>query len=156
MLKIKYDDLFSTDAELLGHGCNCYNAMGRGIAVQFKKRYPLCFDADQATKKGDINKLGRYTKATQHGKTILNIYSQFTYWDRKNMFSLKGYKKALTQIKLEFPNKTLAIPAIGMGLAHGNIKKIVHMLLDICTDYDIIMYFNDKALYNKVNQYINQ
>jgi O-acetyl-ADP-ribose deacetylase (regulator of RNase III) len=33
-------DLFEVDAPAIGHGCNTERAMGAGIAVEFKRRYP--------------------------------------------------------------------------------------------------------------------
>src|ERR1700678_3621437 len=33
-------DLFEVDAPAIGHGCNTEGAMGAGIAVEFKRRYP--------------------------------------------------------------------------------------------------------------------
>jgi O-acetyl-ADP-ribose deacetylase (regulator of RNase III) len=33
-------DLFDADLPAVGHGCNCAGAMGAGIAVVFRKRYP--------------------------------------------------------------------------------------------------------------------
>ena len=36
-------DLFGLDLPALGHGCNCAGAMGAGIAVVFRKRYPAMY-----------------------------------------------------------------------------------------------------------------
>jgi len=33
-------DLFELGLPALGHGCNCAGAMGAGIAVEFKRRFP--------------------------------------------------------------------------------------------------------------------
>lgn len=41
---MRIGDLFGCgDADALAHGCNCAGAMGAGIAVQFKKRWPDMF-----------------------------------------------------------------------------------------------------------------
>ena len=40
-LELRIGDLFGCDdADALAHGCNCAGAMGAGIAVQFKRRWP--------------------------------------------------------------------------------------------------------------------
>lgn len=41
----KTGDLFNTDSPALAHGVNCAGAMGAGIAVQFRTRYPLMHHA---------------------------------------------------------------------------------------------------------------
>ena len=40
-LELRVGDLFECgDADAIAHGCNCAGAMGAGIAVQFKRRWP--------------------------------------------------------------------------------------------------------------------
>jgi O-acetyl-ADP-ribose deacetylase (regulator of RNase III) len=36
-------DLFELGLPALGHGCNCAGAMGAGIAVEFKRRFPAMY-----------------------------------------------------------------------------------------------------------------
>ena len=43
------------------HGCNCFCAMGSGIAAQVRRQYPAAWQVDQDTEAGDYNKLGNYT-----------------------------------------------------------------------------------------------
>jgi O-acetyl-ADP-ribose deacetylase (regulator of RNase III) len=53
-------DLFEAGLPAVGHGCNCTGAMGAGIAVAFKKRYPAMYQeyrqrcADGRFRLGDI------------------------------------------------------------------------------------------------------
>jgi O-acetyl-ADP-ribose deacetylase (regulator of RNase III) len=53
-------DLFALGLPAVGHGCNCAGAMGAGIAVAFKKRYPAMYReyrrrcADGRFRPGDI------------------------------------------------------------------------------------------------------
>lgn len=43
-MKVITGDLFShANLDAIGHGVNCYGAMGAGIAVQFKKLYPQMY-----------------------------------------------------------------------------------------------------------------
>jgi O-acetyl-ADP-ribose deacetylase (regulator of RNase III) len=37
-------DLFDLGLPAVGHGCNCTGAMGAGIAVQFKRRFPAMYE----------------------------------------------------------------------------------------------------------------
>ncbi|WP_255671108.1 macro domain-containing protein [Blastopirellula sediminis] len=37
-------DIFETPTDVaLSHGCNCAGAMGKGIAVEFKRRWPAMY-----------------------------------------------------------------------------------------------------------------
>jgi O-acetyl-ADP-ribose deacetylase (regulator of RNase III) len=40
MIEYKNGDLFTDDAESIVNAVNCVGVMGRGIALQFKKRFP--------------------------------------------------------------------------------------------------------------------
>lgn len=40
MIKFIEGDLFSQNVDAIGHGVNCMGAMGSGIAVEFRKRFP--------------------------------------------------------------------------------------------------------------------
>ncbi len=74
------------DFDVIIHGCNCFCAMGAGIAKSIKTEFPEAYEADLNTAKGDRNKLGSFSSATvirgQHQITIINAYSQY-HWQGK-------------------------------------------------------------------------
>lgn len=43
MIEFKTGDIFESDAEALVNAVNCVGVMGRGIALQFKNKYPENF-----------------------------------------------------------------------------------------------------------------
>ena len=45
MIEHKTGDIFQEDVEALVNSVNCVGVMGRGIALQFKKAFPLNFKA---------------------------------------------------------------------------------------------------------------
>ena len=76
------------DVDVIAHQCNCFCNMGSGIAPHIAKRYPPAHAADNATVKGDANKLGAFTRAiiprTVYGYSIndgivYNLYGQYGY-----------------------------------------------------------------------------
>ena len=44
--------------DVIVHGCNCFHAMGAGVAAAIASRYPSALTADKATDFGDAAKLG--------------------------------------------------------------------------------------------------
>jgi O-acetyl-ADP-ribose deacetylase (regulator of RNase III) len=81
-MSIKYvtGDLIESDCDVIGHGCNCFNNMGGGIAWQIKNKLVEAYNADfYGTTIGDRKKMGKFTKAQSKGKTVYNLYSQFRY-----------------------------------------------------------------------------
>ena len=86
MKKIKGDLMklaLNGDFDVIVHGCNCFCAMGKGIALTIKKVFPEAYQADLKTVKGDKGKLGHYSSATVqrngHQITVINAYTQYNY-----------------------------------------------------------------------------
>lgn len=45
-IEYRQGNLFeATDLQTLAHGCNCAGVMGKGIALEFKRRYPAMYQA---------------------------------------------------------------------------------------------------------------
>ena len=49
--------------DIIVQGCNCFCAMGGGLAKQLADKYPQVEEADNKTKVGDYSKLGKSSKA---------------------------------------------------------------------------------------------
>lgn len=118
------DIIKSGDAEVVIHGCNCFNVKGSGLAKSIFDNFPEAYEADNATKKGDKKKLGTYTMAQtiQNGKpvTIINAYTQYKYGRDGELYAdYEAIRKVFKQIQKDFPGKELTIPKIGSGLANG-------------------------------------
>lgn len=151
VFSIKYDtDLFTFPTHILIQGCNCFNTMGAGIAKIIKDKYPEAFEVDKKTTKGNRDKLGSFTYAdvnpdNEKGKIkyIVNAYSQFTYWDKEDMFYIEAFEKSITAIIENFIKKRkgnqlikFSLPAIGLGLANGDIKEIYNVLQNLSNKYE--------------------
>lgn len=138
--------------DVICHGCNTYNTFGSGIALTIKNIFPKAYQADCATIKGDRTKIGTYTRYDHVYQdsnrpdwstlTILNCYTQFTYWDPNDMFSYEGLEKVLKQIAIDFPNKVIGFPLIGAGLARGDWKRIKEIFEQCLPNAWIIVKFD--------------
>jgi len=124
--------------DVIVHGCNCFHTMGAGVAKEIKNRYPRAYDADvQHTEKGDDSKLGHYTWAIVEGKaanvfTIINAYTQFHYGRGGLHVDYEAIRSVFALIKEDHPNKIIAYPCIGAGLAGGDwsiIQTIINQEL---------------------------
>lgn len=93
------------------HGCNCFNTMGKGMAVEVRTTYPDMYYVDCKTKKGDRNKLGTFTCAKSFKKGIESII----------VFCIEN--------KIEH----LYLPYIGCGLANYNVASFEQAVSNIYT-----------------------
>ena len=114
--------------DVIIHGCNCFNTMGAGIALQIKRNFKAAYEADQQTKKGDKKKLGTYTSAEVDGIIIVNAYTQFRYSAGKvDNINYTAVRQVMQKIKQDFSGKRIGYPMIGGGLAGGdwNIISVI-------------------------------
>jgi len=110
-------DLFAArDVFAFAHGCNCAGAMGKGIAVEFKRRYPQMFKEYKERCQDGRFQLGDVFVWRKGPKTVFNLGTQ-PHW--KASAELPAIEKALrTMIPLAEQAKIerIAIPRIGAGL----------------------------------------
>ena len=144
------------------HGCNCFHAMGSGIAGEIARRYPNVPSADRQTVYGDPSKLGNWTECIvestkqiqpppQQGWedkpkydmiplaeafTVLNCYTQ--YQPGKD-FLPSIFPHLIKELNKEFAGSIIGLPAIGCGIAGdmGNLGlHIIPALLEHGPDVD--------------------
>lgn len=141
--------------DVVVHGCNCLNAMGRGIALSVKQQFPEAYAADQATARGDRNKLGTYSYATIHRQdvafTLVNAYTQYDY--RPNPYGINAdydaIQQVMMQIKRDFTGLRVGMPLIGAGLAKGDWLKIQHILLTELEGEDVTIVVFDQPVQDR-------
>ncbi len=152
-------DIFEQpDGNAILHVCNLKQCFGAGIAKVIKEKYPEAYDADLATGKDNLQKLGSYSVGVvkSNGLCIVNIYAMPDF----GQFSYDAFDKALS--KLEFrinafnlakpdSTKTILIPyGIGAGLAQGKytvIKAIIDSIfIDSPVKCVIVKLSNQKEL----------
>ena len=115
----------SGEAKIIAHGCNCFHAMGSGIAAALASKFPQIPLADQRwSPKGAVKKLGGFSTAQVTQARIdgelkpidsfecLNIYTQYqTGAD----FIPSIFPAALKLINDQYVGETIWFPMIGCG-----------------------------------------
>lgn len=101
-----------TDA--IFHCCNCFNTMGSGVALAIRSAYPESYEADQKTKSGLRNKLGKFTVAEcSDGMLIYNLYGQYNYGSLGRMVNYEAIYEAIENAILDLKSRgkcSIAIP----------------------------------------------
>ena len=144
--------------DVVVHGCNCFNTMGKGIALNIKREFPLAYKADLQTEKGSYDKLGNYsfaeiTRTDGSSLMVINAYTQYTYWDTSvpMLFEYEAFKQFLERCKgieysaiaLEGKGYRWGFPLIGCGLAGGDKVRILKMIEESLEDMDVtVVEFN--------------
>ena len=114
--------------DVIVHGCNCFHAMGAGIARAIAARFPQALQADRATPYGAAAKLGTISTAVAqagaHPFTIVNAYTQFRPGGPGRLADYDAISAAFTEVARRFPDARIGYPLIGAGLAGGDWDDI--------------------------------
>ncbi len=132
-MKIVKGDLLAmgknNEFDIIIHGCNCFCAMGGGIAYQIQAQFPDAKLADDETVRGDPGKLGTYTVGMGGRLLILNAYTQYGISrEGKDVFEYNAFERVLDKIQMRFGKWRIGLPLIGMGLAGGDAERIIPLI----------------------------
>jgi O-acetyl-ADP-ribose deacetylase (regulator of RNase III) len=117
--------------DVVVQGCNCFNAMGGGIAKEIAARYPNVAYVDMQTQKGDYMKLGNWTwdVAGPNEFILINAYTQYsTSREGEDVFEYNAFALILQKLEKVHGTKRIGLPYIGMGLAGGKKSVIMQMI----------------------------
>jgi uncharacterized protein YwgA/O-acetyl-ADP-ribose deacetylase (regulator of RNase III) len=116
MITIKVGNLFESRAQTLVNTVNCVGIMGKGIALEFKKRYPRMFkDYERRCAAGEV-RLGRpYLYKDLVDKWILNFPTKD---DWRSVARLRDIVEGLEYVENHYRDwgiRSLAVPPLGCG-----------------------------------------
>lgn len=121
MITVRVGDLFASEAQTLVNTVNCVGVMGKGIALEFKNRFPAMFrDYETRCKAGQV-KLGRpYLYKDLVGKWVLNFPTK-DHW--RSVSKLEDIVEGLNYLQAHYRAwgiTSLAVPPLGCG--HGQLE----------------------------------
>ncbi len=136
-------DIFTSNAEAIVNTVNCAGAMGRGIALEFKKRYPDLYAAyRQACARKEI-KPGHVWVYQAKDRIVFNAAVKDDWRDASRIVWVESCLKELIERCRAMKVKSLALP--WMGAMNGwipieQIKTATRRVLSDVTDIDISVY----------------
>lgn len=139
-------DLLASNCTVIAHGCNCFNTMGSGIARAIRARYPLSYEADCQTVRGDASKLGTFTMCAYPDRRIFNLYTQYRFGTKEMHLDYEALVAALVEMRTTLDehdpehNEIVGLPRIGCGLAGGNWKDVEELIDTVFPNRTIHIY----------------
>jgi O-acetyl-ADP-ribose deacetylase (regulator of RNase III) len=147
MLTFVRGNIFDSDAEAIVNTVNCVGVMGRGIALQFKKRYPANFLAyELACKRGEVVPGKMFVHEMQQltfPKYIINFPTK-RHW--KGASKIEDITLGLVDMKkviADYSIGSVAIPPLGAGLGGLDwqaVKREIESALGGIGDVNVITY----------------
>ena len=120
MIHFQFGNIFDSSAQALVKPINCVGVMGKGLALQFKQKYPEMFEAYKEACRKKWIKIGNLFVFTEKDKLIIGFPTKKHWKDKSELKYIEiGLIKFVELIK-ERNIKSIAIPALGCGL--GQLK----------------------------------
>lgn len=153
MIEYVIGNIFESNADCLVNTVNCEGYMGKGIAYQFKLRYPLNNqDYVKACKSGNL-RIGTIHSFKEDGVWIVNFPTK-DRWREKSQLSFieVGLDQLVMFVQKEHP-KSMAVPPLGCGnggLDWITVKDLIASKLESVSSECHIMVFEPSRNYKAV------
>ena len=116
MVKVLTGNLFESNAQTLVNTVNCVGVMGKGVALEFKKRFPDMFDDYEKRCQRHEVKLGRpYLYKRLVPPWILNFPTKDHWRSVASLEAIVEGLKYLLQHHKEWGITSMAVPPLGCG-----------------------------------------
>lgn len=140
-------DLLDADVDALVNTVNCVGVMGKGIALQFKRRYPGDFKAYAAAcARGEVQ-LGRMfvfpLDAISGPRYIINFPTKGHWRSRSRIRDIETGLSDLVHVIREQGIRSVAIPPLGAGnggLDWADVEPVIRAALEPLDDVDVRLY----------------
>lgn len=127
--------------------------MGKGIALQFKERFPVNFKIyEKACRAGDV-KIGKMLvvrENTLEGEKVIINFPTKAEWFNKSQYSyIEEGLRDLVRVNNECKISSIAIPPLGCGnggLKWEKVKEMMETHLSVLKDVDIIIHESNETV----------
>lgn len=135
MIEHRTGDLFASDITALAHGCNCAGAMGAGIAVQFRQRFPKMYREYKNRCLGGLFKPGDvFVWDEDPPFVVFNLGTQ-AHW--RTTAKLDWIKASIMNMLIQAGRRgicQIGMPRIGAGLGGLAWSEVEQVLWDVAPD----------------------
>jgi O-acetyl-ADP-ribose deacetylase (regulator of RNase III) len=149
-VQFKSGDMFAEPVEALVNTVNCVGVMGKGVALEFKRRWPENFKAYKRACEAKRLTPGRMLIFDTHqlfpgdGPRYLINFPTKAHWRAKSELSYveDGLDALLLQIR-ELGIKSIAMPPLGCGnggLHWSNVKPLIVSKLTELSNVDVVVF----------------
>lgn len=147
MIEFTTGDILQADAEALVNTVNCVGVMGRGIALQFKNRFPENFKAYAAACANDAVQPGRMfvyeTRNLTNPRFVINFPTKRHWKGKSRIEDIESGLKALVDEIRERDIRSIAIPPLGAGLGGldwADVRPLIIAAMEPLRDVRVMVF----------------
>lgn len=144
MIEYVKGNMFECNADCLINTVNCEGYMGKGVAYQFKMRYPENNKSYvKACKSGELT-VGKVHHYIEDGITIINFPTKNKWRESSRIEYIESGMNFFVKLLPQLNVKKIAIPPLGCGnggLIWRDVKGIIeNKIADLSDKYDFIIF----------------
>jgi O-acetyl-ADP-ribose deacetylase (regulator of RNase III) len=125
-------DIFATEGVTsYAHGCNCAGAMGAGIAIEFKRRWPAMFEEYAARCADGRFGLGDVFVWTEGPTTVFNLGTQAHWRKKAQLPALAMALRKMTELATHAGIERVGLPRIGAGLGGLDWMRVKRVMTEV-------------------------
>ncbi len=143
MLTVLKGDLFQSEAQTIVNTINCVGAMGKGIALEYKKKYPEMYAKYVSLCKNKQISIGKLWLYKTDTKWILNFPTKD---DWRNPSKIEYLVLGLEKFVATYKDKgitSIAFPLLGANNGGLDPKLSLEVMVRYLKDLDIDVYIYD-------------
>lgn len=147
MIKYTTGNIFDSDVQALVNTVNCVGVMGRGIALQFKNRFPANFKAyEQACKNQEVM-VGKMfvfiNNELLSPQFIINFPTKRHWRGKSRLEDIEAGLDDLIKVIQQYDIKSIAIPPLGAGLGGldwQTVRQKIEAKLSHLSEVEILIF----------------
>lgn len=129
MIEFRKGDIFLSNCEAITNAVNCVGNMGKGIAFEFKKRFPdMFYSYQKACQTKELTPGKLHTWKNDDGLWIINFPTKIGWWSPTEYNYVNLGFVALGKFVKDNEIKSIAIPALGCGLGGLKWDKVLRII----------------------------
>jgi O-acetyl-ADP-ribose deacetylase (regulator of RNase III) len=147
MIELTEGNVLEADAEALVNTVNCVGVMGKGIALQFKQKYPLNFEEyARACEKGELQPgrmLVHRTGMMMNPQYIINFPTKRHWKGKSRVEDIELGLSALVEEVKRLGIQSIAVPPLGCGsggLSWSDVRPRIEAALAELPDVRALMF----------------
>lgn len=145
---IEFGDIFAlSGVDCYAHGCNCVGTMGKGIALQYRCKYPDMYIQYKELCKNGLFQLGDVFEYRQNNECVFNLATQKDWKTKAIPDAIRNSVRKMLESATEQHINAIVIPKIGAGLGGliwEDVKRILEEVVLCFPNVDLIVVENYK------------
>lgn len=149
MISYTTGDILSSPAQVITNAVNCVGVMGKGLALQFKSKYPSMFQDYSVRCKNNKVLPGRPYLYEDDQVQILNFPTKRDWRETSLLSDIEEGLIYLSQNFREMGIYSLALPALGCGLGGlkwNEVKPLIEKYLSALPDLEVFIYLSEELI----------